>query len=392
MLPFLADHFGNPSSTSHAYGWAARRAVEHARGEVAALLGAAAAEIIWTSGATEGNNLAIKGAARANRRGRAGHLVTFASEHRSVLDAMGALERSDGFSVTCLPVTAGGRADLDQLAEALRPDTVLVSVMLVNNEIGVIQPVAEIAALCRERGILLHCDAVQAAGKLPIDVGTLGADLLTVTAHKMYGPKGIGALYVKGGSRLRLEPLIHGGGQEAGLRSGTLAVHQIAGFGEAARIARAEMPADNQRIGRLRKRLLEQLQGVAGITLNGDPVERVPHNLNLAFALPPGLSLIDALEDVAVSSGSACASGAAEPSHVLRAIGCPDELAHNSIRFTLGRQTTEEEIDVAAEALKREVARLRAAGSAQGAGVGTGGIPALKAGAGRVTAVPAGKD
>ena len=357
MIPFLTEHFGNPASRSHAFGWTAEEAVEEARGHVAALIGADPKEIVWTSGATEGNNLAIKGAAQFNRT-RGKHLITQKTEHKATLDTMRELERQ-GFECSYLEVEENGLVELKKLEAAMRPDTIVVSVMMVNNEIGVIQPVAAIGELCRARGIVFHCDAVQAAGKIPIDLATLKVDLLTITAHKMYGPKGIGALYVRRKPRVRIEPQIHGGGHERGFRSGTLATHQIVGFGEAARIARLEMAADGERIRALRERLWRGLASMEAVVLNGDLERRIPGNLNVSFNYVEGESLIMAIKDIAVSSGSACTSASLEPSYVLRALGRSDELAHSSIRFTLGKYTTEQEIDYAVSLVKSKVAKLR---------------------------------
>jgi cysteine desulfurase len=357
MIPFLTENFGNPASRSHAFGWKAEEAVEEARGHVAALIGADPKEIVWTSGATEGNNLAIKGAANFYKT-KGKHLVTQKTEHKATLDTMRELERQ-GFDCTYLEVEENGIVDLKKLEAALRPDTILVSIMMVNNEIGVIQPIAEIGELCRARGIVFHCDAVQAAGKLPIDLGTLKVDLLTITAHKMYGPKGIGALYVRRKPRVRIEPQIHGGGHERGFRSGTLASHQIVGFGEAARLAKLEMATDNERIRALRDRLWRGLSSMEAVVLNGDLERRIPGNLNVSFNYVEGESLIMAIKDIAVSSGSACTSASLEPSYVLRALGRSDELAHSSIRFTLGKFTTEEEIDYAVNLVKSRVSKLR---------------------------------
>jgi len=357
MIPYLTEFFGNPASRSHAFGWKAEEAVEEARGHVAALIGADPKEIVWTSGATEGNNLAIKGAALFNRS-RGKHLVTQKTEHKATLDTMRELERQ-GFECTTLEVGEDGLVDLKTFEAALRPDTIVASVMMVNNEIGVIQPIAEIGALCRARGIVFHCDAVQAAGKIPIDLATLKVDLLTITAHKMYGPKGIGALYVRRKPRVRIEPQIHGGGHERGFRSGTLATHQIVGFGEAARIARLEMGGDNERIRALRDRLWQGLASMEAVVLNGDLEKRIPGNLNVSFNYVEGESLIMAIKDIAVSSGSACTSASLEPSYVLRALGRSDELAHSSIRFTLGKYTTAEEVDYAVNLVKSKVAKLR---------------------------------
>jgi cysteine desulfurase len=357
MIPFLTENFGNPASRSHAFGWKAEEAVEEARGHVAALIGADPKEIVWTSGATEGNNLAIKGAANFYKT-KGKHLVTQKTEHKATLDTMRELERQ-GFECTTLDVEENGLVDLKKFEAALRPDTILASIMMVNNEIGVIQPIAQIGELCRARGIIFHCDAVQAAGKLPIDLATLKVDLLTLTAHKMYGPKGIGALYVRRKPRVRIEPQIHGGGHERGFRSGTLATHQIVGFGEAARIAKLEMATDNERIRLLRDRLWRGVSSMEAVVLNGDMERRIPGNLNVSFNYVEGESLIMAIKDIAVSSGSACTSASLEPSYVLRALGRTDELAHSSIRFTLGKFTTEEEIDYAVNLVKTKVAKLR---------------------------------
>ncbi len=357
MIPYLTEKFGNPASRSHAYGWEAEAAVEEARAEVAALLNADAKDIIWTSGATESNNLAIKGAAHFYS-GKGKHLVTVTTEHKAVLDTMRELERQ-GFSVTYLEPQENGLITLDQFKAALRPDSILASVMAVNNEIGVIQPIAELGEICRERGVIFHVDAVQAAGKMPLDLAVLKVDLMSVTAHKVYGPKGIGALYVRRKPRIRLEAQMHGGGHERGLRSGTLPTHQIVGMGEAFRIAREEMALENARIGRLRDRLMKGLSEIEETYVNGDLKQRVPHNLNISFNFVEGESLIMAIKDVAVSSGSACTSASLEPSYVLRALGRSDELAHSSIRFTLGRFTTEEEIDYTVKLLHAKIAKLR---------------------------------
>ncbi len=357
MIPYLTEFFGNPASRSHAFGWKAEEAVEEARGHVAALIGADPKEVVWTSGATEGNNLAIKGAAQFNRS-RGKHLITQKTEHKATLDTMRELERQ-GFECTTLEVEENGIVDLKKFEAALRPDTIVASIMMVNNEIGVIQPIAEIGELCRARGIVFHCDAVQAAGKIPIDLATLKVDLLTITAHKMYGPKGIGALYVRRKPRVRIEPQIHGGGHERGFRSGTLATHQIVGFGEAARIAKLEMGSDNERIRALRDRLWRGLSSMEAVVLNGDMERRIPGNLNVSFNYVEGESLIMAIKDIAVSSGSACTSASLEPSYVLRALGRSDELAHSSIRFTLGKFTTQEEVDYAVKLVKGKVAKLR---------------------------------
>ena len=357
MIPFLTEHFGNAASRSHAFGWKAEEAVEEARAHVAALINADPKEIVWTSGATEGNNLAIKGAANFYKT-KGKHLITQKTEHKAVLDTFRELERQ-GFEATYLEVDSNGLISLEQLKAALRPDTILVSIMMVNNEIGVVQPVWDIAELCRSKGIIFHCDAVQGAGRVEIDVQKFKADLLTITAHKIYGPKGIGALYVRRKPRVRIEAQIHGGGHERGFRSGTLATHQIAGFGEAARLAKSEMASENQRVRALRDRLLKGVQDIEEAYVNGDLDQRIPHNLNVSFNFVEGESLIMAVKDLAVSSGSACTSASLEPSYVLRALGRSDELAHSSIRFTLGRFTTEEEIDFAVDLIKRKVAKLR---------------------------------
>jgi cysteine desulfurase len=357
MIPFLTEQFGNPASRSHAFGWEAEKAVEEARAHVAALLNADPKEIIWTSGATEGNNLAIKGAANFYK-GKGKHIVTMKTEHKAVLDTVRELERQ-GFEATYLDPQQDGLLDLEKFKAALRPDTVLVSVMMVNNEIGVIQPIAEIGEICRAKGIIFHCDAVQAAGKIPVDLQKLKVDLLTVTAHKVYGPKGIGALYVRRKPRVRIEPQIHGGGHERGLRSGTLPTHQIVGMGEAFRIARLEMGTESERIRALRDRLLAGFKDMEEVYVNGDMERRIPGNLNISFNFVEGESLIMGIKDVAVSSGSACTSASLEPSYVLRALGRSDELAHSSIRFTIGRFTTEEEIDYAVKLLRAKIGKLR---------------------------------
>jgi cysteine desulfurase len=357
MLPYLREQFGNPASRSHAFGWDAERAVEQAREQVAALVGADPREIIWTSGATEAINLALKGAAQFYRdKGK--HLVTVRTEHKATLDTTRELERS-GFEVTYLDVQPDGLLDLGQLEAALRPDTIVVSVMMVNNEIGVIQDIGAIGELCRSRGIVFHVDAAQASGKIPIDLQALKVDLMSFSAHKTYGPKGIGALYVRRKPRVRLEAQIHGGGHERGLRSGTLPTHQIVGMGEAFRIAKEEMSSDNERIRALRDRLWSGLSEIPEVYLNGDMHRRVPHNLNVSFNFVEGESLIMAIKEVAVSSGSACTSASLEPSYVLRALGRSDELAHSSIRFTVGRFTSREEIDYTIDLLKRKISRLR---------------------------------
>ncbi|MBL8447475.1 MAG: IscS subfamily cysteine desulfurase [Zoogloeaceae bacterium] len=357
MIRYLTEHFGNPASRSHAYGWEAEAAVEEAREQVAALVGADAKEIIWTSGATESNNLAIKGAAHFYQS-KGKHLITVKTEHKAVLDTVRELERQ-GFEATYLDVQENGLIDLEAFKAALRPDTIVVSVMFVNNEVGVIQPIAQIGEICREKGIIFHVDAAQATGKVNIDLQSLKVDLMSFSAHKTYGPKGIGALYVRRKPRVRLEAQMHGGGHERGLRSGTLATHQIVGMGEAFRIARVEMGTENERIRALRDKLMRGLQDIEATYVNGDVEQRVPHNLNISFAYVEGESLIMAIKDVAVSSGSACTSASLEPSYVLRALGRDDELAHSSIRFTLGRFTTEAEVDFTIELLHRKIGKLR---------------------------------
>ena len=357
MIPYLTEFFGNPASRSHAFGWKAEEGVEAARAHVAALINADPKEIVWTSGATEGNNLAIKGAANFYKT-KGKHLITQKTEHKAVLDTFRELERQ-GFEATYLEVEPNGIVDLEKLKAAIRPDTILVSIMMVNNEIGVIHPVWEIAEICRAKGIVFHCDAVQGGGRVEIDMQKFKADLLTITAHKMYGPKGIGALYVRRKPRVRIEAQIHGGGHERGFRSGTLATHQIVGFGEAARLAKLEMAKDNEHVRRLRDRLLHSIRQMEEVYVNGDLERRIPHNLNVSFNFVEGESLIMAVKDIAVSSGSACTSASLEPSYVLRALGRSDELAHSSIRFTLGRFTTQEEVDYAADLIKRKVAKLR---------------------------------
>jgi len=357
MIPYLTDMYGNPASRSHPYGWTAEQAVEEAREEVAKLVNADPKEIIWTSGATESNNLAIKGAANFYQ-GKGKHLITMKTEHKAVLDTMRELERV-GFEVTYLDPQENGLLDLEKFKAAIRPDTVLVSIMFVNNEIGVIQPIAEIGEICREKGIIFHVDAAQATGKVEIDLSKLKVDLMSFSAHKTYGPKGIGALYVQRKPRIRLEAQMHGGGHERGMRSGTLATHQIVGMGEAFRIAREEMGVENERVRVLRDRLWAGFSSMDEVVLNGDMEHRVPHNLNVSFAFVEGESLIMAIKDVAVSSGSACTSASLEPSYVLRALGRPDELAHSSIRFTIGRFTTEEEVDYTADLLRRKIDKLR---------------------------------
>lgn len=358
MFKYLCEEFGNPASRSHAYGWAAEKAVEEARAEVAAYINADPREIVWTSGATEADNLAVKGAAHFYRdKGK--HLITVKTEHKAILDSMRHLEE-EGYEVTYLDVQENGLLDLAELEAAIRPDTILVSVMGVNNEIGVIQDIAAIGEICRRHGVLFHCDATQAVGKMDLDTQKLKVDLMSLSGHKVYGPKGIGALYVRRKPRVRLEALIHGGGHERGMRSGTLATHQIVGMGEAYRLMKIEQPEEMKRERALRDRLLAGIvKNIPEIVVNGDMEHRACTNLNVSFKFIEGESLMMAVKDLAVSSGSACTSASLEPSYVLKALGRDDELAHSSIRFTLGRFTTEEEIDFAIETLTREVARLR---------------------------------
>jgi cysteine desulfurase len=357
MIPFLREHFGNPASRSHSFGWTAEKAVEDAREQVAALVNADPREIVWTSGATESINLALKGVAHFYKdKGR--HLITVKTEHKATLDTMRELER-EGFEVTYMDVQADGLLDLAALEAALRPDTICVSVMYVNNEIGVIQDIPAIGEMCRARGIVFHVDSAQATGKVEIDLNKLKVDLMSFSGHKTYGPKGIGALYVRRKPRVRLEAQMHGGGHERGLRSGTLPTHQIVGIGEAFRIARVEMATENERIRMLRDRLWKGLSQIEEVYINGDLERRVPHNLNVSFNFVEGESLIMAIKDIAVSSGSACTSASLEPSYVLRALGRSDELAHSSIRFSVGRFTTEQDVDFAVDLLKRKVGKLR---------------------------------
>jgi cysteine desulfurase len=358
MIPYLTEQFGNPASRSHVFGWTADEAVEKAREQVAALVNCDPKEIIWTSGATESNNLAIKGAAQFYGQTKGKHLITVKTEHKAVLDTMRELERQ-GFDATYLSPLENGLLDLDVLKAAIRPDTVLISVMLVNNEIGVIQDIVAIGNLCREKGIIFHVDAAQATGKVDIDLAKLPVDLMSFSAHKTYGPKGIGALYVCRKPRVRLEAQMHGGGHERGFRSGTLPTHQIVGMGEAFRIAKEEMAAENARIKKLRDKLWAGLSVIEEAYLNGDLDQRVPHNLNVSFNFVEGESLMMAVKDLAVSSGSACTSASLEPSYVLKAIGREDELAHSSIRFSIGRYTTEEDIDYAVNLLKDKIGKLR---------------------------------
>ena len=357
MIPWLREHFGNPASRSHAWGWEAEAAVETAREEVAALVGCDPREIVWTSGATESDNLALKGAAQFYKT-RGKHLITVKTEHKAVLDTMRELERQ-GFEVTYLDVQEDGLLDLETLKAAFRPDTILVSVMFVNNEVGVIQDIEAIGTMCRERGVIFHVDAAQATGKVTIDLAHLPVDLMSLASHKTYGPKGIGALYVRRKPRVRIEAQMHGGGHERGMRSGTLATHQIVGMGEAFRIAREEMGTENERIRMLHRRLVDGLSGIEQTFLNGHPDRRVPHNVNMSFNFVEGESLIMGVKGIAVSSGSACTSASLEPSYVLRALGRSDELAHSSLRMTIGRFTTTEEIDYVVTTLKDRVARLR---------------------------------
>ncbi|KGM41936.1 cysteine desulfurase [Aquabacterium sp. NJ1] len=357
MIPWLREHFGNPASRTHAYGWEAEEAVEKARAQVAELIGADPREIVWTSGATESNNLALKGAAHFYKT-RGKHIITVKTEHKAVLDTVRELERQ-GFEATYLDVKDDGLLDLDALKAAIRPDTILISVMFVNNEIGVIQDIETIGKLCREKGIVFHVDAAQATGKVDINLATLPVDLMSLASHKTYGPKGIGALYVRRKPRVRIEAQMHGGGHERGMRSGTLPTHQIVGMGEAFRIAKEEMATENVRIKALRDRLLAGLQGIEQIFVNGDLEKRVAHNLNVSFNYVEGESLIMGIKGIAVSSGSACTSASLEPSYVLRALGRSDELAHSSLRMTIGRFTTEEEVDYVVNTLKDRVAKLR---------------------------------
>jgi cysteine desulfurase len=357
MIPWLREHFGNPASRSHAWGWEAEEAVEKARAQVAGLIQADPREIVWTSGATESNNLAIKGAAHFySSRGK--HIITVKTEHKAVLDTTRELERQ-GFEVTYLDVQENGLLDLNKLKDAIRKDTILVSVMLVNNEIGVIQDIPAIGAMCRERGIVFHVDGAQATGKVAIDMNTLPVDLLSLASHKTYGPKGIGALYVRRKPRVRLEAQMHGGGHERGMRSGTLPTHQCVGMGEAFAIAQADMGGEIERIRMLQLRLLDGISTIEQVFINGDLGARVPHNINASFNYVEGESLIMGIKGLAVSSGSACTSASLEPSYVLRALGRSDELAHSSLRMTIGRFTTVEDIDYAVATLQDRVAKLR---------------------------------
>jgi cysteine desulfurase len=357
MIPWLREHFGNPASRSHAWGWEAEAAVEKARVDVAELIGADPREIVWTSGATESNNLALKGAAHFYQ-GKGKHIITVKTEHKAVLDTCRELERQ-GFEVTYLEVQEDGLLDLDKLKAAIRPDTILISVMFVNNEIGVIQDIPTIGTMCREKGIIFHVDAAQATGKVAIDLTTLPVDLMSLASHKTYGPKGIGALYVRRKPRVRLEAQMHGGGHERGMRSGTLPTHQCVGMGEAFRIAKLEMAQDNAKARALHDRLINGLSDMEQVFLNGHATQRVPHNINMSFNFVEGESLIMGIKGLAVSSGSACTSASLEPSYVLRALGRSDELAHSSLRLTIGRWTTEEDIDYAIKTIRENVAKLR---------------------------------
>ena len=357
MIPWLREHFGNPASRSHAWGWEAEAAVEKAREQVASLVGADPREIVWTSGATESINLALKGAAQFYKM-RGKHLITLKTEHKAVLDTVRELERQ-GFEASYLDVQEDGLLDIEKLRAAIRPDTILVSALLVNNEIGVIQDIEAIGMLCRERGIIFHVDAAQATGKVDIDLAGLPVDLMSLASHKTYGPKGIGALFVRRKPRVRIEAQMHGGGHERGMRSGTLATHQIVGMGEAYRIAKLEMGAERDRIRMLSRRLIDGLKDIEETFLNGHAERRVPHNVNMSFNFVEGESLIMGIKGIAVSSGSACTSASLEPSYVLRALGRSDELAHSSLRMTIGRFTTVEEIDYVVTTLKDRVAKLR---------------------------------
>ena len=357
MIPYIAEDFGNPASRSHAYGWSAEKAVENARREVAMLVNADPREIVWTSGATESNNLAIKGAGNFySTKGK--HIITSATEHKAVIDAVREMERL-GFEATYLEPEPNGLINIEKFKAAIRPDTVLTSIMLVNNEIGVVQDIESIGNICRENNIIFHVDAAQATGKVKIDLATLPVDLMSFSAHKTYGPKGIGALYVRRKPRIRIEAQMHGGGHERGMRSGTLATHQIVGMGEAFRIAREEMDEENKRIRDLHQRLVKGLTEIEETYVNGDLTSRVPHNINVSFNFVEGESLIMAIKDIAVSSGSACTSASLEPSYVLRALGRSDELAHSSIRFSIGRFTKESDVDFTIDLIKQKIGKLR---------------------------------
>ena len=357
MIPYLTETFGNPASNSHAFGWTAEEAVEKARADISALINADPKEIIFTSGATESDNLAIKGAANFYKT-KGKHLITVKTEHKAVLDTMRELERQ-GFEVTYLGVQENGLIDLEELKAAIRDDTILISVMWVNNEIGVVQDIPAIGAICRERKIIFHVDAAQACGKVPVDVEAAKIDLLSMSGHKVYGPKGIGALYVRRKPRVRLEAQMHGGGHERGFRSGTLPTHQIVGMGEAFRIAKEELEQDMAHYRKLRDIFLKGIEGIEEVYINGDLEHRAPNNLNVSFNFVEGESLIMAVKELAVSSGSACTSASLEPSYVLRALGRNDELAHSSLRITFGRMTTEEEVQFAAELIKSKIGKLR---------------------------------
>ena len=357
MIPFITEDFGNPASRSHAYGWNAEKAVENARKEVALLVNADPREIVWTSGATESNNLAIKGASQFySTKGK--HIITCSTEHKAVIDAVREMERL-GYEATYLTPEPNGLIDLDKFKAAIRPDTVLTTVMMVNNEIGVVQDIESIGNICRENNIIFHVDAAQATGKVNIDLEKLPVDLMSFSAHKTYGPKGIGALFVRRKPRIRIEAQMHGGGHERGMRSGTLATHQIVGMGEAFRLAREEMDKENERVCQLHQRLLKGLTEIEETYVNGDLDARVPHNLNVSFNFVEGESLIMAIKDIAVSSGSACTSASLEPSYVLRALGRSDELAHSSIRFSIGRFTQESDVDFTIELVKQKIGKLR---------------------------------
>jgi len=357
MIPYLTETFGNPASNSHAFGWTAEEAVEKARADIAALINADSKEIVFTSGATESNNLAIKGAANFYKT-KGKHLITVKTEHKAVLDTTRELERQ-GFEVTYLGVQENGLIDLEELKAAIRDDTILISVMWVNNEIGVVQDIPAIGEICRERKIIFHVDAAQACGKVPVDVEAAKIDLLSMSGHKVYGPKGIGALYVRRKPRVRLEAQMHGGGHERGFRSGTLPTHQIVGMGEAFRIAKEELEQDMAHYRKLRDIFLKGIEGIEEVYINGDLEHRAPNNLNVSFNFVEGESLIMAVKELAVSSGSACTSASLEPSYVLRALGRNDELAHSSLRITFGRMTTEEEVQFAAELIKSKIGKLR---------------------------------
>ena len=357
MIPYLTETFGNPASNSHAFGWEAEEAVEKARADIAALINADPKEIIFTSGATESDNLAIKGAANFYKT-KGKHLITVKTEHKAVLDTMRELERQ-GFEVTYLGVQENGLIDLEELKAAIRDDTILISVMWVNNEIGVVQDIPAIGEICRERKIIFHVDAAQACGKVPVDIEAAKIDLLSMSGHKVYGPKGIGALYVRRKPRVRLEAQMHGGGHERGFRSGTLPTHQIVGMGEAFRIAKEELEQDMAHYPKLRDIFLKGIEGIEEVYINGDLEHRAPNNLNVSFNFVEGESLIMAVKELAVSSGSACTSASLEPSYVLRALGRNDELAHSSLRITFGRMTTEEEVQFAAELIKSKIGKLR---------------------------------